>query len=128
MTVVSRRLTRLGTAPHQEGGPEEYLKHLDTLRAVKAKRDEGWKRAESANGIDRAKFLAEGLNALDSEIASTYYKPIIEEIGKLDPKDETGVTAGFALKADIAALELSGLSLRLFLPGLPSNSSNRPFR
>ena len=35
---------------YQAGGPDKYLPHLDELRAVKAKRDEAWKKAEGAQG------------------------------------------------------------------------------
>ena len=90
---------------YQPGGAETYLKHLDELRAVKTKRDEAWKKADGAQGSEKAKFLADGLKALDLEIAAVHYKPVIDEIAKLDPKDETGVTASFAFKADLEAVK-----------------------
>ena len=88
---------------YQEGGPDEYVKHLNELRAVKTKRDAAWKKAEGAQGGERAKFLAEGLKVLDADLAAIHYKPEIDEIAKLDPKDENGVTATFTYKADLEA-------------------------
>ena len=90
---------------YQPGGAETYLKHLDELRAVKTKRDEAWKKADGAQGSEKAKFLADGLKALDLDLAAVHYKPVIDEIAKLDPKDETGVTASFAFKADLEAVK-----------------------
>ena len=88
---------------YQEGGAEEYLKHLDELRVVKAKRDEAWKKAEGAQGGEKAKFLADGLKALNADVAAVHYRPVIDEIAKLDPKDENGVTATFTFKSDLEA-------------------------
>ena len=88
---------------YQQGGAEEYLKHLDELRAVKTKRDEAWKKAEGSQGSEKAKFLADGLKALDSDLAANHYKPVIDEIARLDPKDENGVTASFTFKSDLEA-------------------------
>ena len=94
---------------YQPGGADVYLKHLDELRAVKTKRDEAWKKADGAKGPEKAKFLADGLKVLDFELAATHYKPVIDEIAKLDPKDETGVTASFSFKAEIEALKAKGM-------------------
>ena len=88
---------------YQDGGPDEYLKHLDELRAVKGKRDEAWKKAEGAQGSEKAKFLADGLKALNPDLAAMHYKPVIDEIAKLDPQDENGVTAAYTFKSDLEA-------------------------
>ena len=90
---------------YQPGGPEKYLPHLDELRAVKAKRDEQWKKAEGAQGVEKAKFLAAGLKVLDEEIAAQHYSKVIAEITALDPKDETGMGAAMGFKSDIATLQ-----------------------
>jgi thioredoxin-related protein len=90
---------------YQQGGAEAYVKHLDELRAVKTKRDEAWKKAEGAQGGEKAKFLAEGLKALDFDLAAAHYKPVVEEIAKLDPQDENGVTASFTFKSDLEAVK-----------------------
>ena len=90
---------------YQPGGPEKYLPHLDELRAVKAKRDEQWKKAEGAQGVEKAKFLAAGLKVLDEELAAQHYSKVIAEITTLDPKDETGMGAAMGFKAEIATLQ-----------------------
>ena len=89
---------------YEEGGPDAYVKMLDGLRAVKTKRDEAWKKAEGAQGSEKAKFLADGLKALDLELAGTHYKAVIDEIAKLDPKDENGIAASFAFRSDLDAV------------------------
>ena len=90
---------------YQPGGPEKYLPHLDELRAVKAKRDEQWKKAGGAQGVEKAKFLAAGLKVLDEELAAQHYSKVIAEITALDSKDETGMGAALGFKADIAMLQ-----------------------
>jgi thioredoxin-related protein len=90
---------------YQEGGPDNYLKHLEELRAVRVKRDEAWKKAEGAQGVEKAKFLAAGLKALDEDLASQHYSQVISEVTKLDPKDETGVGSAMSFKADLAKMQ-----------------------
>ena len=90
---------------YQAGGPDKYLPHLDELRAVKAKRDEAWKRAEGAQGVEKAKFLAAGLKVLDEKLAAQHYSKVIAEISALDPKDETGMGSAMGFKADLATLQ-----------------------
>ena len=102
--------TQFGIQPYaktgyQAGGPEKYLPHLDELRAVKGKRDEQWKKAEGAQGVEKAKFLAAGLKALDEELVAKHYSKVVAEITALDPKDETGVGAAIGFKADLATLQ-----------------------
>lgn len=92
---------------YREGGPQEYLKHLEELRANKLKRDECWKRAESAQGIEKAKLLADGLKAMDEKTAINHYASVIQEIKVLDPEDQTGTQAIFAFKSDLGELQKS---------------------
>lgn len=90
---------------YQPGGPEKYLPHLEELRAVRVKRDEAWKKAEGAQGVEKAKFLAAGLKVLSDELAAQHYSKVIAEITALDPKDETGVGSAMGFKADLATLQ-----------------------
>ncbi len=90
---------------YQPGGPEKYLPHLEELRAIKTKRDEAWKKAEGAQGVEKAKFLAAGLKVLSDELAAQHYSKVIAEITALDPKDETGVGSAMGFKADMATLQ-----------------------
>jgi thioredoxin-related protein len=90
---------------YQPGGPEKYLPHLDELRAVRAKRDEAWKKADGAQGVEKAKFLAAGLKPLDENLVAQHYSKVIAEITALDPKDESGMGAAMGFKADLATLQ-----------------------
>ncbi len=90
---------------YQPGGPEKYLPHLDELRAVKGKRDEAWKKAEGAQGLEKAKFLAAGLKTLDDELVAQHYSKVVAEITALDPKDETGMGAALGFKTELATLQ-----------------------
>ena len=72
---------------------------------MKTKRDEAWKKAEGAQGIEKAKFLAAGLKVLDENLAAQHYSKVIAEISALDPKDETGMGAAMGFKADLATLQ-----------------------
>ncbi len=90
---------------YQAGGPEKYLPHLDELRAVRTKRDEQWKKAETAQGVEKAKFLAAGLQVLNEDLVAQHYQKVVAEITSLDPKDETGIGAAIGFKAELATLQ-----------------------
>lgn len=90
---------------YQAGGPEKYLEHLETLRAVKTKRDEQWKKAEDAQGVEKAKFLAAGLAPLSEELIAQHYSKVVAEITSLDPKDETGIGSAMGFKTELATLQ-----------------------
>jgi thioredoxin-related protein len=75
----------------REEGPEQYLAHLETLRATRIARDEALAKAAKVKGTARAKFLDEALEALDHQVVETYYTDLINEIVELDPKDEAGL-------------------------------------
>ena len=89
---------------YQPGGPEKYLPHLDELRALKTKRDEAWKNAEGAQGVEKAKFLAAGLAVLNEDLVAQHYSKVIAEITALDAKDKTGIGAAMGFKAELATL------------------------
>jgi len=79
---------------YKKGGPEKYVESLDELIKIRVKRDEAFKKAESAEGVEKAKALYEGLKAMEElpdEMKATFYGDVTEEIKKLDPKDETGL-------------------------------------
>jgi thioredoxin-related protein len=90
---------------YQPGGAEKYVQHLDELRGAKTKRDEAWKKAEGAQGLEKAKFLAAGLQALDPDLVAQHYSKVVAEITALDAKDETGIGSAMGFKADIATLQ-----------------------
>ena len=88
---------------YQKGGPEEYVKHLDELRAKKAVRDESFKVAEKAKGVEKAKALVAALNGmgLDDAIVASFYGDVAEQIKAADPGDETGFGKAAAAKVRI---------------------------
>jgi thioredoxin-related protein len=84
---------------YREGGPEGYLKHLEELAAARQARDKNWKQAQTAQGLEKAQFLAAGLKVLDEDLVAQFYQPVVEQIRTLDPEDQTGTAAVFAFKA-----------------------------
>jgi thioredoxin-related protein len=80
---------------YQEGGPEKYLTHLETLQKHKATRDEAFASAAKAEGVEKAKKLVAALKALEvleipeAAITSSYAE-FVPQIKAADPKDETG--------------------------------------
>lgn len=92
---------------YQEGGAEGYLKHLAELRQLHAKRDGLFAKAQAAQGIERAKALAEALSALDPSFLAGGYSDVIEEIVKLDADGKAGLKAQYEeLQAKHEAMHL----------------------
>lgn len=82
----------------QQGGPAAYIAHLEELRAIKATRDSKFKAAGAAQGIERAKLLAAGLEALTgpqlrlaTEALLPAYASIAQEIVALDADAKGGL-------------------------------------
>jgi thioredoxin-related protein len=88
---------------YEKGGAASYVKHLDTLREKKAKRDEAFKTAASAQGVEKAKALVSALKAmeLEDEVVAKFYGDVAEQIKAADPKDETGFSKAAAAKQRI---------------------------
>lgn len=77
---------------YQQGGPDAYLTHLAKLQESKTARDSAFEKADKEEGVAKAKSLYAGLQAIPEDFLSLYPETI-EEIVKLDPKDETGLAA-----------------------------------
>jgi len=75
---------------YQEGGVVVFLNILKDVKAAKMRRDAAWKKAETASGLEKAKWLAEGLSAIDEKSFSTYYGSVYKEIAAMDPQDSMG--------------------------------------
>lgn len=75
---------------YQEGGVVAFLKILKDVKAAKMRRDAAWKKAETASGLEKAKWLAEGLSAIDEKLFSSYYGSVYKEIAAIDPQDSRG--------------------------------------
>lgn len=85
---------------YRPGGPEEYVKHLDELLAVREKRDAAFAEASKAEGVAKAKALVSAIQAmdLDDEMVSSFYSEEIDAIKAADPKDESGYIKGIETK------------------------------
>lgn len=91
----------------REGGPADYLAHLATLRENRVKRDEGFKAANAAEGVEKAKALFAALNATGLEFGSleSFYGDEIAAIKANDPDDETGLIKKAAVQTRLAEFE-----------------------
>lgn len=102
LDAQGRPYAQIGYRP---GGPEQYLAMLSEFQACRAARDAAWKQAEAAQGVERAKWLAVGLDAMDEEIAIRSYGSVLEEIKKLDPQDTLGLAKKMEYKARLEVLK-----------------------
>lgn len=95
------------TTGYQEGGAENYVKHLDELLAKKTVRDNGFKAASALEGTDKAKAYIAIFDSLglDDSVAAKFYPDIIEQIRAADPEDTTGFTKRAAVKEKMAQFE-----------------------
>jgi len=77
---------------YQKGGAAKYMEHLAELKAAKAARDAAFAKAKDQKGADRAKSLAEGLDALDNaDLVLAHYGATIDEILSLDADGKAGL-------------------------------------
>ncbi|MFM7180539.1 MAG: thioredoxin family protein [Verrucomicrobiales bacterium] len=84
---------------YEEGGPEKYVTHLATLREAKTARDAAFAKAEKAEGLEKAKLLAEGLAKIAPELQGAFYQAEVDAIIAADKED----TLGFGKKAKLAS-------------------------
>ena len=71
------------------------------MKPAKTRRDEAWKKAEKATGLEKAKLLLAGLKEVTESLIPVHYKSVVKEVIQLDPKDETGVGATIGFKIDM---------------------------
>ena len=77
----------------RKGGPEDYVKHLQELVALRVKRDELFAKGRATKGVEGAKLLIEGLELLPGHVIRDFYVLELADIAKADPKGETGYIA-----------------------------------
>jgi thioredoxin-related protein len=81
-----------GKTGYQPGGEEKYLKHLDELQQVRVERDKLAAEAEKMTGLEKAKALDKLIMMLGKNGIEPMDNPKwIDEIIKLDPKNEAGL-------------------------------------
>jgi thioredoxin-related protein len=90
---------------YKPGGAEKYLESLEQCRQHRIARDEKWAAAAKASGGERARLLAEGLQALqNNEVALKHYTTEIAEIAQLDADGKAGgKDICDKMKAEVAA-------------------------
>lgn len=76
---------------YEPGGPSAYIRHLEGLRETRSTRDEAFAKADAAKGTERAKLLADALTTVPPNLIFVSYRPVVEEIIKLDARDEAGL-------------------------------------
>jgi len=94
-----------GWMGYKPGGTTNYIELLGNLRKARIKRDAAWAKAEKAEGIEKAKLLAEGLSALDDDVVAQYHGDSLAEIAKLDPNDSCGINKKLEFKVQLAEVE-----------------------
>ncbi len=75
----------------REETADQYLAHIESLRATRVARDDALAKAAKAEGTEKAKLLDEALESLDQQVVETYYVDVINEIVSLDPDDAVGL-------------------------------------
>lgn len=86
---------------YEEGGAEKYVAQLAVLRETKKGRDEAFAKAAKAEGLEKAKLLAEGLAKIAPGLQATFYKDEVAAIIAADKDD----SLGFGKKAKLAEQE-----------------------
>jgi len=81
-----------------ESGTENYLKHIDTLKQVRNKRDELFSRAQKAEGLARAELIDQALELLAANDIYIGYSNLIEEIKVLDADNRIGLKMKYEVK------------------------------
>ena len=98
--------TPFGHLPYQ---PDLTIDHfaaqMRSYRGLREKRDKRFAEAESKKGLERAKLLDKGLDALSTEIVERFYGDVVDEIIRLDKKDELKRSRGRELAKAIGALK-----------------------
>jgi thioredoxin-related protein len=90
---------------YEKGGAENYLQLLDKARQARVKRDEAFGRAAAASGLEKAKALRDGLQAVAEPLVLAHYQKVLAEIKTLDADDSLGLDAKFGFAAELKGLE-----------------------
>ena len=68
---------------------QEYVAELDKVQQLRAARDAAFTKAQGLQGLERAKALAEGLEAIP-KLCRYKYPDVVQEINTLDPQNTLG--------------------------------------
>lgn len=81
---------------YREGGAEDYNSHLAELKAAGVTFGKAMAKAKGQQGAERAKSLAEALDALAEEVVAAHHVATLEEITNLDADGKAGLKAKYA--------------------------------
>lgn len=91
--------TRSGAAEIKESGGLPAT--VKSMRAVLTDRDNLWKRAAGSSGAQRASLYGAGLDRMNQGLGpKNIYQPILDEIRKADPNDQSGYTGKYTFNRD----------------------------
>lgn len=76
--------------------PEDYLKKLNEGLTVRKTRDDFMAKAAKAEGVEKAKLLAQALEPIESAIVLTAYRDQVDQIVAADANNEAGLKDKFA--------------------------------
>ncbi len=74
---------------------ETYTDRLVEATKSRAKRDEAFAKAEKAEGLERAKFLAKGIGIVGDDLALSFYRDKVDQVIKLDAENKAGLKKKF---------------------------------
>lgn len=100
VVLVDDQQRPFGIVGYEEGGVENYLGMLIELQKARQDRDVFFDKAATESGMDKAKSLDQGLEAINDEIVTVYYDDIVQQIIALDRKDEAGLRSKYNAAKD----------------------------
>ena len=83
---------------------QEYVAELDKTQQLRAARDAAFEKARTLQGVDRAKALADGLNAIP-KLCRYKYPEVVQEINSLDPQNTLGYARFIANRDELQRQE-----------------------
>ncbi|MDR2862570.1 MAG: thioredoxin family protein [Puniceicoccales bacterium] len=89
---------------YREVGAADYAHHLNTLRAIREKRDQYFASAAAISGQKRAVMIAQALHDIDENILLRHYSAELAELKRLDPQDTTGLIGDIEFTPKITSL------------------------
>jgi len=72
-----------------------YVKDLVAKKDLRKTRDEQLAKAEKAEGVEKAKLLDQAISGIDSELALSQYRDLIDQIVTLDSANGAGLKAKY---------------------------------
>ncbi len=87
---------------YQKSSPKAHGALVATLQLTRQRRDQKLEAADKAEGVEKAKLLAEAIPVLPGNLAARFYRDEMEQAIKADPENQTGKAAEFKrLIADV---------------------------